>query len=239
MPYKDGYTSAMVVVAHPDDAEFGFSGTIAKWCMEGMDVFYVLCTDGSHGTSDRELPREELAQIRAQEQRNACKALGVKDVVFLDHEDGYLQPTLELRKEISREIRRYKPDVLICQNPARTLDGRTYVGHPDHQAAGEATLSALFPSARDHLTFPELLDEGFEPHKTKEVLISGHPQPDVWIDVSDSMETAIKAIMEHKSQVGDRDQEQMSRRMKDGRGQNGFGRGMKYAESFKSFTFRT
>ena len=238
MPYNDSYSTALVVVAHPDDAEFGFAGTIAKFCVDGMDVYYVMCTDGSHGTSDLEMPREEIARIRHEEQRNACRVLGAKDVVFLDHEDGYLQPTLELRKEISREIRRFRPDVLICQNPARTLDGRSYTGHPDHFAAGEAALSAVFPSARDHLTFPELLEEGFEPHKTREVLISGFSSPDVWIDVTDSIETAILGAMEHKSQIGDRTHEQMSQRLKEGRAQNAFGRGMKYAETFKSFTYR-
>jgi len=169
---KDDFKRAMVVVAHPDDAEYGCSGSVAKWCRLGWDVVYVLCTDGSKGSEDREISAGQLIEIRAREQREAGKTLGLKDVVFLGYPDGYLEPTLELRKDISREIRRWKPDVLITTNPTRDLSSSTYIGHPDHFAAGEAALSAVFPSARDHLTFPELLaDEGLETHKVREVWV--------------------------------------------------------------------
>ena len=157
---NDNEYTRMVVVAHADDAEFGCSGTVAKLCAEGWDMVYVLCTDGSKGTSDREFDPAELARVRQQEQVNAGEVLGLKDVVFLGYEDSMLQPTLELRRDIAREIRRHKPDVVICQYPMRTLDGYWGVGHPDHMAAGEATLAAIFPTARDHLTFPELLEDG-------------------------------------------------------------------------------
>ena len=163
---------AMVITAHPDDAEWGCSGSVAKWTRLGWDVIYVLCTDGSKGTEDRSISSKKLSEIREKEQRDAGKILGLKAIEFLGYPDGYLEPTLDVRKDISREIRRYKPSIVITTNPNRDLLSSGYIGHPDHFAAGEATLSAVFPSARDHLTFPELLEEGFEPHKVKQVWIN-------------------------------------------------------------------
>jgi LmbE family N-acetylglucosaminyl deacetylase len=238
MTEENGFSRGMVVVAHADDAEFGFSGTVAKLCAEGWDMFYVMCTDGSKGTGDREISGEELAKIRQKEQINAGKQLGLKDVRFLGYPDGYLQPTLELRRDIAREIRRFQPDVVICQYPMRTLTGDFGVGHPDHMAAGEAALAAVFPTARDHLNFPELLDEGFEPHKTAEVWISGHPEPDLWMDVSDHMETAAKALIEHKSQIPDWTEEMAVERLGRWRRERAIGKGMQYAEAFKRIAFR-
>ena len=232
------FTRAMVVVAHADDAEFGCSGTVAKLCSEGWELVYVMCTDGSKGSSDREITGPELAKMRRQEQINAGKVLGLKDVVFLDHEDSMLQPTLELRRDIAREIRRYKPDVVICTYPMRTLDGGWGVGHPDHLAAGEAALSAVFPAARDHLTFPELLEAGLEPHKVAEVWIMGHPEPDLWVDVTDFMDTSVRALMEHVSQMDGRTQEYMDERMREWRRRSGIGKGMQQAEAFKRINFR-
>ncbi len=232
------FSKAMVVVAHADDAEFGCSGTVAKWCSEGWEVVYVLCTDGSKGSSDRELTSEELSRMRRQEQINAGKVLGLKDVVFLDHEDSMLQPTLELRRDIAREIRRYRPDVLLCPYPIRTLDGVWGVGHPDHIAAGEAALSAVFPTARDHLAFPELLEEGLEPHKVAEAWIMFHPEPDHWVDVTDHLETSIEALREHVSQIGEIDEERINQSMREGRRNRGVGKGMQYAESFKRIAMR-
>ncbi len=238
MTQENEYKRGMVVVAHADDAEFGCSGTVAKLCSEGWEMVYVLCTDGSKGTSNREISSQELARIRRQEQINAGKVLGLKDVVFLDYPDSYLQPTLELRRDIAREIRRYRPDVLICQYPMRTLDGFWGVGHPDHMAAGEAALAAVFPTARDHLTFPELLEAGFEPHKVAEVWIMGHPQPDLWIDVTDHMGTAIKALMQHVSQINGRTEEDLGKRMREWRREEAVGKGMQYAEAFKRLKMR-
>ena len=232
-PQQEPYRAAMVVVAHADDAEFGCSGTVARWCKEGLEVVYVLCTDGSKGSTDREIASEQLVETRKQEQIAAGKVLGLKDVVFLGYPDGYLEPTLDLRRDISREIRRYKPDVLITTNPVRTLTGRGYIGHPDHFAAGEAALSAVYPAARDHLTFPELLAEGFEPHKVREVLITGHDNPDKWINVTDTIQFAIDALKAHGSQVGSRDG--LDERMREWRREAGKGREMEYAEAFKSF----
>ena len=199
---------------------------------------YVLCTDGSKGSSDREISGQELSEARREEQINAGKVLGLKDVAFLGYPDSYLEPTLSLRKDIAREIRRHRPDVVICQYPLRTLDGGWGVGHPDHLAAGEAALAAVFPTARDHMTFPDLIDEGFEPHKVAEVWIMGHPEPDVFIDVTDHMETAVKALAEHKSQTGGRPYEEMLPRMKEWRRRGSVGKGMLYSEAFKRISFR-
>ena len=232
MPRNGEYRRAMVVVAHADDAEFGCSGTVARWCAEGVEVVYVLCTDGSKGSSDPNMTSEQLIKLRQEEQVAAGKVLGLKDVAFLGYPDAYLQPSLELRRDISREIRRHKPDILITTYPLRDLDASIRVGHPDHIAAGEAALAAVFPAARDHLTFPELLEEGLQPHKVKEVLIIGHPKPDKWIDVSDYVDTAVDALMQHMSQIEMR-REEASQRMREWRRQAAHGHDVEYAEAFK------
>jgi len=232
---EEPFRRGMVIMAHPDDAEWSCAGTVAKWCAEGWEVVYVLCTDGSKGSDDPEMTSEKLVKIREKEQRDAGKVLGLKDVVFLGYPDAYLEPTLELRKDIAREIRRYKPDVVITGSPARDVSRGYYVSHPDHLAAGEAALSAVFPTARDRLTFPELLDEGLEPHKVREVWIAGGgDNADKYIDVEAYMETAIKALKAHVSQV---DQEHAGDWFTQGRVRTGEKIGMGYAESFKSIPF--
>ena len=193
MAQEENHKRGMVVVAHPDDAEYGCAGTVAQWCRNGMEVVYVVCTDGSKGSSDPDVTVEHLKRTRRQEQLDACDVLGVKEVVFLDYEDAMLQPTLELRRDITREIRRHKPDVVICQSPTRTLRYHGYVGHPDHYAAGEAAISAIFPAARDRLTFPELLAEGLEPHNVAEVMVMGH----------DAMRFRRLIVGSHESQLPD------------------------------------
>ena len=227
-PYRRG----MVVVAHADDAEWGCAGTVARWCAQGWQVVYVLCTDGSKGSDDPEMTGHELVRVRRAEQEAAGKVLGLSDVVFLDYEDSYLQPTLELRRDIAREIRRHRPDVLICMNPTRNLAEDGYLGHPDHHASGEAALSAVYPTARDRLTFPELLREGLEPHRVREVWVMDHDAPDKFVDVSEYMDAAVKALQEHKSQVGDEDAEKYMRQWRSRVGQQA---GLEYAEAFKRF----
>ena len=230
--------TAMVVTAHPDDAEWSCSGSVAKWTREGWDVIYVLCTDGSKGSEDRKISEKKLVSIREEEQRKAGEILGLKAVEFLGYPDGYLEPTLDLRKDISREIRKYKPSILITTNPTRDLLGRGYIGHPDHFAAGEATLSAVFPSARDHLTFPELIKEGYEPHKVKEVWINmfnaGNNDHLFFNPIEkQDLEKAIKALIAHKSQISDskRAKEYMTSRRKEiGKMCNS-----KFAETFTKF----
>ena len=227
------YQRAMVVVAHPDDAEWGCAGTVAKWCAEGWEVVYVLCTDGSKGSEDPEMTSGRLVEIRKQEQLNAGKVLGLKDIVFLGYEDSMLEPTLELRRDIAREIRRHRPDVLICMNPVRSVDGEGYLGHPDHFASGEAALSAVFPSSRDRLTFPELLREGLEPHKVKEVWMMFHGDTaDKFVDVSAYMDTAVDALKQHQTQVSEEDAEVDMRQWRNSTGKKV---GFEFAEAFKVF----
>ena len=227
------YQRAMVVVAHPDDAEWGCAGTVAKWCAEGWEVVYVLCTDGSKGSEDPEMTSGRLVEIRKQEQLNAGKVLGLKDIVFLGYEDSMLEPTLELRRDIAREIRRHRPDVLICMNPVRSVDGEGYLGHPYHFASGEAALSAVFPSSRDRLTFTELLREGLEPHKVKEVWMMFHGDTaDKFVDVSAYMDTAVDALKQHQTQVSEEDAEVGMRQWRNSTGQKV---GFEFAEAFKVF----
>ena len=223
----------MVVVAHADDAEWGCSGTVALWCRRGMRVTYVVCTDGGKGSDEPEMTSERLAQIRRGEQLAAAKVLGVEEVVFLGYEDAMLQPDLELRRDIVRQIRKFKPAILIAQYPGRCLKDSEYMDHPDHIAAGEATLSAVFPASRDRLTFPELLEEGLEPHRVGEVLVMDwNDAADTWIDVTDTIAIAVEALEQHKSQGTPGVVEKHLRRE---RAKIGEPRNMAYAESFKSY----
>ena len=226
------YSRAMVVVAHADDAEWGCAGTVAQWCNNGWEVVYVLCTDGSKGTDDARLTSEELVSIRKKEQLDAGQVLGLHNVVFLDYEDSMLEPTLNLRRDIVRQIRFYKPDILICLSPLRRLDGSSYFGHPDHIASGEAALSAVFPSSRDRLTYPELLEEGLEPHKVSEVWIMGHDDDDKFVEVTDYIDVAVSALKSHSSQTTGED---VGQQLIDWRSRTGEKVGFTYAESFKRF----
>ncbi|HEV2128205.1 MAG TPA: PIG-L deacetylase family protein [Thermomicrobiales bacterium] len=194
----------LLIQAHPDDAEFMCAGTVAEWVQDGAEVHYCSITSGDKGTSDLGVSSSELATLRECEQRAACEVLGVTSVIFLGYQDATLVPDLALRRELTRVIRRVKPDVLMCQDPTMRYSGQRYINHPDHIAAGEASLAAVFPSARDHKTFPELLDEGLEAHITPEVYIYGANQADVWVDISSSIDTKIAALKAHESQVGDR-----------------------------------
>ena len=195
--------SVLVVVAHPDDAEFMSAGTIGKWASEGLEINYVLCTAGDKGSSDPKMSPSKLAEIRKKEQREACNRLGVKELVFLGYEDGVLQNTLGLRRDIVREIRRFQPDVVVCQDPTMRWTAQGYINHPDHRAAGDATMDSVYPSARDRMVFPELLCEGFEPHKVKEVYLGGTNAPDVYVDIEPSIHLKVAALKAHVSQVGD------------------------------------
>ncbi len=233
----EGFGRAMVVVAHPDDAEYGCSGTVARWIREGWEVTYVLCTDGSKGTSDRSITAEQLTATRTEEQKNAGKVLGLKAVEFLGYPDGYLVPSLNLRRDIAREIRRHRPGVLICPYPIRDLQGPFPGNHPDHIAAGEAALAAIFPTARDHLTFPELLDNGFQPWAVREAWVMGHPKPDVFVDITEDFDTSVDALLQHASQMA-MPPDEVRTRMRDWKRGRAKGRGIEYAETFKRISYR-
>jgi len=225
-----------VIIAHADDAEFGSAGTIARWVKQGVEVTYVVVTNGNKGSADPEMTPEALAALREKEQRAACKVLGVKNVVFLGYQDGELVPSLELRRNLTREVRRYKPDVAMVPDPTTWYFGNTYINHPDHRAVGEAALAAIFPSARDRLTFPELLVEGFEPHMVREVYLSFSMNADTWVDITDTMDTKLAALREHRSQLPDMDE--IDKNVRERAIAMAEGREMKYAEAYKKMVLR-
>lgn len=201
--------SALVIVAHPDDAEFMVAGTVARWTRGGTRVVFLLVTDGDKGSSDPNLSGEALAAIRRGEQQAACTVLGVEELEFLHYEDGMVEPTLGLRRDIARVIRKHRPQVSICQDPTRFYSGRGYINHPDHRAVGEAALGAIYPAARDRFTFPDLLAEGLEPHKVQEVLIGFSEEADTIVDISDTVAIKAAALKAHRSQVGDWEPKEM------------------------------
>jgi LmbE family N-acetylglucosaminyl deacetylase len=194
--------SAMVVVAHPDDAEFMCAGTIAKWTAHGCEVTYVVITKGDKGSDDPTMTTERLAAIREAEQRAAGAVLGVRNFEFLGYPDGYLQPSLDLRRDVTRVIRKYRPHTVITFDPTNRFFSDTYVNHPDHRVAGDVTLDAVFPSARDRLMFPELLVDGYEPWKVREVWLAPAAGANAWVDISDTLNVKRLALLCHPSQLG-------------------------------------
>ncbi len=194
----------LVILAHPDDPEFFCGGTIARWVAAGNKVSYCVLTCGDKGSDDRSISPDELCAIRHDEQRAAARKLGVDSVRFLEHPDGYLVPDLELRREVTRVIRQEKPDILVTCDPTNLYIRQTYINHPDHRAAGQVVLDAVFPAAGNFRYFPELLeDEGLEPHMPNEVWISLPVEHQVEIDITSVWETKIGALLEHRSQIGD------------------------------------
>jgi LmbE family N-acetylglucosaminyl deacetylase len=202
---------AMVVMAHPDDAEFGSAGTVAKWAREGWDVYYVICTDGGGGGSDQALDagidaRAEINRTRKAEQRAAGEVLGLKDVFFLDYLDGQLEDTVELRRELVRLFRTYRPSRVICPSPDRVWEPTYHVRrhHPDHLACGAASMAAIYPASQNPWDFPELLEQGLPPHKIAEIYVVGAPVINHAEDISETIDVKLAALAEHKSQMGDR-----------------------------------
>jgi LmbE family N-acetylglucosaminyl deacetylase len=196
----------LVAVAHPDDAEFGCAGSVARWAAEGQHITYVLGTSGDKGSDDLTMTSEQLIATREAEQRAACDVLGVQEVVFLRLLDAMLVPDLEMRKLLTRVIRQHKPDAVVCMDPTARWEGSGYIQHPDHLAMGEATLAAIFPAARDRLTFPDLLAEGLEPHKVSEVYImSSQEKCDHFVEIGAQLDTKFAALGAHASQMGDWD----------------------------------
>lgn len=191
----------LVIVAHPDDAEFGCAGSVARWVTEGCEVHYCILTNGNKGSNDPAMTPERLAPIREQEQRAAARALGVAGVRFLGYPDGELEDTREARRDVVREIRRVRPDRVVAQNPFPSLN--PYAGHRDHRHAARLAVDAVYPYARDRLHFPEILAEGFEPHKVREVYLMGHGEPDVVVDITGTMEQKLAALRCHASQLRD------------------------------------
>jgi LmbE family N-acetylglucosaminyl deacetylase len=202
---------AMCIVAHCDDIEFMCAATVAKWVRDGYEMMFVICTDSSKGSEDPDMAPQKLVEIRMAEQRAAAAVLGVTEIEFLGRTDGELVDDKDLRRDLVRLIRSWKPERVICMDPSMrySLDG--YVNHPDHIAAGSAALAAVYPFARNRPTFPELLAEGLEPFKVSELYLSAFGDPNHWVDVEDTIDLKIKALKEHKSQLGEWDPEEMVR----------------------------
>jgi LmbE family N-acetylglucosaminyl deacetylase len=201
-----GLKKILVVLAHPDDPEFFLGATIAKWAAEGHTINYCLLTKGEKGTNNPEISSEEVSKLRQIEQDLAGKVLGVTHIRFLDYEDGYLVPTIETRKQIVGVIRKEKPDVVVSCDPTNYFPRPDYVNHPDHRAAGQIVLDAIFPAAGSRLYFPELLREGADPHMPDELWLSLTANPNVNLDVTAWWHMKIQALLEHKSQIGDKEQ---------------------------------
>lgn len=229
------YERVLVVSAHPDDPEFGFGATVAALTAEGAQVTYVICTDGSQGGEDPSVPDDELAAIRQREQKEAAQILGVSGVVFLGYRDGSLSHTLELRRAIVKEIRRYRPDLVLTHSPLRALGVPIGASHPDHLAVGEATLAACYPDSRNPRAFRDLLSEGLKAHRVKEVWLPGYDQPDHFVDASARIETKIAAIRAHKSQIEKPGQtsDEVEGWVKERARQTGEKAGMEFAEGFR------
>ena len=195
----------MVILAHPDDPEFFCGATIAKFVKQGKHIRYCMLTCGDKGSDDPDMTHDLLCSIRHEEQTAAARVLGVTDLVWLNYPDGELVPTLESRLRVAREIRKYKPDIVVTCDPVRVITAFGTVNHPDHRAAGQIALDAIMPGAGNRMYYVELLDEGLQPHQVKQVYIAGVEHPDTAIDVTDTFELKLKALREHKSQIKDFD----------------------------------
>jgi LmbE family N-acetylglucosaminyl deacetylase len=200
--------SALVIAAHPDDIEFGCAGTVARWVSEGAHVTYALLTNGAAGSSDPQMTRQRLAELREAEQRAAAKVLGVHQVEFLGYEDGLLEPSLEVRKQIVRLIRRVRPEVVVTTDPTTRYFGEQYINHPDHRAAGEATLAAVIPGSDTRLAYPELLEEGLEPVKLVGVWLMMNVEPNLVVDIGDFIDAKLESLRCHVSQIGEQASEE-------------------------------
>ena len=191
-------SEVMVISAHPDDSEFGAAGSVAKWTREGKRVVYVVCTSGDKGTDSPDIPPQQLAKIREKEQQDAAAVLGVSNVVFLRYPDQELEDTSDFRKAIVRQIRTYKPDMIVTSDPYRR-----YIWHRDHRITGQVSLDAVYPYARDLLSYPDLIKEGLMPHKVKKILFFGTEDINLRIDITETFHLKLAALRCHKSQIGD------------------------------------
>lgn len=219
----------LVVVAHPDDIEFGCAGSLARWIAAGAQATYALLTDGSAGSDDPDMTPEKLAAIREIEQRAAAAVIGVSDLRFFRQVDGQLVPSLDLRRELVRLIREVRPDRIVLQDPTTVYVREDYINHPDHRAAGQVALDSIFPASQSRLAFFDLLAEGYEPHTVHEVYLMLTQQPDTYVDISESIEQKIEALLCHRSQL-DEDAAKWARERNSEIGQRA---GVAYAEQFR------
>lgn len=223
----------LCIHAHPDDQEFTVGGTLAKWARGGTEIITVVITSGDAGSNERTemtMTKTRLAELREVEQRNASALLGVRETIFLHYGDGTLQPTIDLRRDLTRLIRKYKPDAVVCGDPTVRFYGNSYMNHPDHRAAGDAACDAVFPSAGTRFIFPELLAEGYEPHEVHRVFLHGSEKNDAWVDISETLEIKCRALKQHVTQLGDWDPLE---RMKEWAADEGKEKGLPAAEAFR------
>jgi LmbE family N-acetylglucosaminyl deacetylase len=225
--------SALVIMAHPDDPEFSCAGTLARWAKGGTRIAYVICTSGEVGIAEAGMTKEKAAQIREAEQREAAKIVGAEEVIFLREPDGMLQPTLELRKKMVREIRRFRPEVVVTGDPTVVWASDQYINHPDHRAAATAALDATFPAAGQPNLFEDLREEGLTAHKPRKVYVTGWNQTSIYVNIEETINIKIKALKAHASQMKDWDPEP---RIKEWAAERGKGKEMAYAESFRVIT---
>ena len=218
---------AMAIFAHPDDVDFGCSGTLSLWADQGVHITYCLLTSGQKGTHDPQMRPERLAKIRQREQQAAGKVVGAREFVFLGHQDGELERSKDLTAEVCRVIREYKPDLIITQDP-----WREYQMHPDHRVAGWTALDALI-AARDHLFHADQLQDGLTHHRVRRVMLFGTAEPNVWFDITTTIARKIRAITSHKSQVGD--PKGLGERMRSFAGTTGRAWGLEYGEAYRYF----
>jgi LmbE family N-acetylglucosaminyl deacetylase len=222
--------SVMVIVAHPDDIEFSCAGTVARWVKHGAKAVYVLVTSGDVGIAERGMTKHRAMEIRETEQRAAARVCGVEEVVFLREPDGMVQATLELRKKLVREIRRYRPEVVITGDPTVLWAGPGYINHPDHRAAALSAVDAIFPAAGQPNLFEELEAEGVEAHKPRKVYVTSWGDADVYVNIDETIDLKIAALREHKSQMKDWDPEPM---VKEWATERAKGKEMGFAESYR------
>ena len=229
----------LAVGAHPDDIDIGCSGSVAKWTSDGAETYYLVLTDGSKGSENPKISNQELIKIRKAEQQKAANLLGVKKVFFLNFVDGELENTPALRKHIVKIIRQIKPTTVICWDPTLFYDeSRMFVNHPDHRKSGEATMDCVYPFARNARTFPELLDEGLEPHVVDELLIMNFGKANYFVDITNTIDKKLEALACHKSQFSDIVKfTEMIRKMHKMAGQKAKPK-VSYAEGFVRITLR-
>ncbi len=229
---EPSFSSALVLFAHPDDAEFMCGGTIAKWTRAGCEVHYVVCTDGSAGSNEPGANRADVAPIREREQRAAAEVLGVASVTFLGELDGLLEVTAATRKKVTREVRRLRPEVLVAPDPARLWSGQGYINHWDHKQAGLLALTAVMPDAPTRVMFQELEDEGIEPYEIPNLWLSSN-EPDTYVDITKTIDIKIQALAQHVSEEGEAAAPWVRERAR----LVGEEAGVEYAEAFKAFRF--
>jgi LmbE family N-acetylglucosaminyl deacetylase len=221
----------LCISAHPDDNEFTIAGSVARWAREGREVAFCLVTTGGAGVNEHTPSSDGLIPIREKETRAAARILGVKELILLGYADGTLQPTLGMRRDLTRVIRRFRPDVVVCSDPTVRWYGNEYLNHPDHRAVADAALDAVFPSSETSAIFPELLAEGLAPHKVKQVFIAGALEPDVFVDIASTLRAKCRALRAHRSQVGKG--EWVDQLLGEWARRDGKRGGVRYAEAFK------